>query len=98
MLGGLGPGVGQELAGKPVLGGSGATEPQKRYGAKILGPLLDLLADVEETATSGLDLLALLCQVRDSAVAESARSSTLRTAYAARTVDQHLRGCNGPGP
>jgi len=82
----------QSLAGKPLLGGSGAAEPQKSHGARILGALLDVLADVEESAVSARDLLRLLSEVRDRAAAESARSSTLRTAYAARPVGQHLPG------
>lgn len=79
----------QSLKNKPLLGGSGAAQPQFGHGAKILGALLDVLADVEDTAMSGQDLLSLLADVRERADMNPARNSTLRTAYAARMVTEH---------
>jgi hypothetical protein len=76
----------QSLAGKPLLGGSGVEGPRYRYGAKILGALLDLLTSVEDTAMSDQELLSLLKNLKARAVMKSAPSSKLRTAYAVRMV------------
>jgi hypothetical protein len=76
----------QSLAGKPLLGGSGAEGPRYRYGAKILGALLDLLTGVEDTAMSDHELLSLLKDLRARAVMKSAPNSKLKTAYAVRVV------------
>jgi len=76
----------QSLAGKPLLGGSGAEGPRYSYGAKILGALLDLLTGVDDTAMSDQKLLSLLKDLRARAVMKSAPSSKLRMAYAIRMV------------
>jgi hypothetical protein len=64
----------------------GAEGPRYRYGAKILGALLDLLTAVEDTAMSDQELLALLKDIRARAVMKSAPNSKLRRAYAVRMV------------
>jgi hypothetical protein len=77
----------QSLKGKPLLGGSGLAEaPTGPGGAKILNALLDLLADVEDSAISDERLLSLLRDVRHNAIMKSARNSRVRTAYAVRRV------------
>ena len=78
----------QSLAGKPLLGGSGAEGPRYSYGAKILGALLDLLTGVEDTAVSDHELLSLLKDLRARADVKSAPTSKLTRAYAIRTVTE----------
>jgi len=76
----------RSLKDKPLLGGSGEAAPNEGHGAKILGALLDVLADAEDTAMSDRKLLTLLGEVRDRAAMNAAPNSKLRTAYAARIV------------
>lgn len=77
----------QSLEGKPLLGGAGAKQaPQFGHGAKILGALLDRLAEVEDPSMSPLKLLSLLQDVRDLAASRSTRNGTIRKAYAVRMV------------
>jgi hypothetical protein len=76
----------QSLKDKPLLGGSGKASPNEGHGEKILSALLDVLAEVEDTAMSDQELLILLAEVRDRAARNAAPNSTLRTAYAARIV------------
>ena len=76
----------QSLKGKPLLGGSLTGPPTGPGGAKILNALLDLLADVEDTAMSDEELLSLLRDVRHNAIMESPRNRSVRTAYAVRRV------------
>lgn len=76
----------QSLKDKPLLGGSGKAEPNEGHGEKILGALLDVLAEVEDPAISDQELLTLLAEVRDRAARNAAHNSKLRTAYCARVV------------
>lgn len=77
----------QSLKDKPLLGGWDLTGPPTGPGgAKILNALLDLLADVEDTAMSDQELLSLLRDVRGNAIMNSAPNSNVRTAYAVRKV------------
>jgi hypothetical protein len=77
----------QSLRDKPLLGGSeGGGPPTGPGGAKILNALLDLLADVKDTAMSSDELVSLLRNVRDNAIMKSARNSSVRTAYEIRKV------------
>lgn len=73
----------KSLAGKPLLGGSGEKGPLPHYN--ILGPLIDELIHVQDTAMSDGELLSLLKEVLTRAVMKSPRSN-LTEAYAVRMV------------
>lgn len=79
----------RSLRDKPLLGGSGNAKPNEVHGKKILGALLDVLAEVEDTTmTDPQKLLTLLAEVRDRAARNAAHNSKLRTAYSARIMDE----------
>ena len=81
----------RSLDGKPLLGGSGNAKPNEVHGEKILGALLDVLAELAEvgnTAMAGQELLRLLAEVRDRAARNEVHNSKLRMAYAARIVTE----------
>jgi hypothetical protein len=79
----------QALKDKPLLGGSGNAKPNEVHGKKILDALLDVLAEVEDTAMTAPQLRTLLAEVRDRAARNAAHNSKLRAAYAVRIVDEN---------
>ena len=62
----------------------GEAEPNEGHGETILRALLDVLAEVEDTAMSDQEMLTLLAEVRDRAARNAAHNSKLRTAYRTR--------------
>jgi hypothetical protein len=60
------------MAAKPLRGGSGEAEPNEGHGETILRALLDVLAEVEDTAMSDQEMLTLLAEVRDRAARNAA--------------------------
>jgi len=78
----------RSLKGKPLLGGSGDAEPNEVHGEKILGALLDVLAEAGNTAMTDQELLRFLAEVRDRAARNAAHNSKLRAAYAVRMVTE----------